>query len=303
MSAMVAIDDFKDSKWSADKTDDKLKKLQELENQYAVDQGRPAVKISLLTPTTPQEDRIAGAYDHDAKPHCITINKNMLDDPSCKFEVLDTIIHEGRHAYQHWVRDNNRTDLESRQLISKWTEDEKSGGYIGPFESEYKYRYQAVERDAYDYARREMDNKFSQLIGEEKEYEKYRLNVDTNDKRLKTTGEISLGLDFETKIDSEVHKRYETIQRLKAGIPASVISTQNQNATTIRERLPDEYTLSQDENSKERSGVVAEGFDFHKALAAHIKGNEEMYAQLDAQRGGQHVVQQMPQQEKGLLRG
>lgn len=45
-----------------------------------------------------------------------------------------------------------------------------------------------------------------------------------------------------------------------------------------------------------------EGFDFHKALAEHSKGNDEMYARLDALRGGQIVAQQLPQPDQGLAR-
>lgn len=59
-------------------------------------------------------------------------------------------------------------------------------------------------------------------------------------------------------------------------------------------------------NTHEQRGVLqqpfSEVFDFHKALAEHSKGNDEMYARLDALRGGQIVAQQLPQQDQGLAR-
>jgi hypothetical protein len=125
----------------------RLETLQNVEDQMAEIQGRPAL---LIQPT----DLPANTFgQYDGKN--IQINSNTIMDTSMPVnEFVDTIVHEGRHAYQDYAIQNPgfETDLNK---VDQWAENFEPGNYLAPEEfGQEIYMNQPVEADAWGYASR-----------------------------------------------------------------------------------------------------------------------------------------------------
>ena len=71
------------------------------------------------------------------------------DDP---FQVMETVIHETQHQYQHYLVENpdKRPEHISEETIQSWKEN--FDNYISPRDDYEGYRKQPVEQDARDTA-------------------------------------------------------------------------------------------------------------------------------------------------------
>ncbi|MCM1352934.1 MAG: hypothetical protein NC250_09420, partial [Alistipes senegalensis] len=87
----------------------------------------------------------------------ITINSTYLEassrNPEIFQEILDTLIHEGRHAYQDYNM-NEREVHPRRSEIDSWRENESCGYYSGDASElgARLYRFQPQETDARQFA-------------------------------------------------------------------------------------------------------------------------------------------------------
>jgi predicted SprT family Zn-dependent metalloprotease len=96
-----------------------------------------------------------GSYSHRLR--LVTINKNLLDKPE-GINLLGTVIHEVRHAYQYEAAFNNRHPDVSSETRQLWRSNlpPPSSNYVSPVKngvSNYDaYRNQPVEKDAFWFA-------------------------------------------------------------------------------------------------------------------------------------------------------
>ena len=118
--------------------------------------------------------------NHDPNWHCygmfevdssgrklLYLSINLIDNPRLRYHALETILHEGRHAYQY--------EQISKKKISpfnfkakKWRDN--YSGYITSREDRTLYSIQPIERDAQKYAIKEME-KFSFKFRNEEDYQ------------------------------------------------------------------------------------------------------------------------------------
>jgi hypothetical protein len=101
-------------------------------------QERPAMPIVIE-----DLDGAVGQYDGES----IVLDPDHVkgDDVS---EVVDTIVHEGRHAYQdHLVQ--NPEAASDLSVVSAWDQNMQPGGYVSQGQ---EYFTQPIEADAWDYA-------------------------------------------------------------------------------------------------------------------------------------------------------
>jgi hypothetical protein len=124
------------SKWNELSINERREALQQLENHYAELQGREPCPIK---PTT--NPKVLGQYDYSEE--IIYLNEQrLLANDKC-YEAVNTILHEGRHAYQDYVIG----ELEGQAVedeISKWKKN-FIGGYL---KKEPEYWLQSIEADA-----------------------------------------------------------------------------------------------------------------------------------------------------------
>ena len=91
-----------------------------------------------------------GYYDHD--DHSITLNERALTDSVSSwdsYDLLETVSHELRHAYQHEAVDHPTDYMVTAETIAEW--DYNIDHYIRPEVNYDGYRDQTIEVDARDF--------------------------------------------------------------------------------------------------------------------------------------------------------
>ena len=133
---------FKGSFWQGYSPEKRLKILQALEKKMAKKQSRPEVKVEVYPdPDWPS----LGMFEVKGGKQTLFINEKLIWNPQLRFFAMETIIHEGRHAYQYYVITNKKINwynFKEKRWKANWE------GYIPSSESEAAYNIQAVERDA-----------------------------------------------------------------------------------------------------------------------------------------------------------
>jgi len=119
--------------------------LQEIENTAAKVQGRPPAKV-LFAPF-PNAPNQMGTYNPAA--NVITINQNLLLKGKSWDAFMNTVLHEGRHAFQFFAIDEGTfaadfTGEMSTNASNYVTYSEEPGGY-------QRYREQPMEADAWSF--------------------------------------------------------------------------------------------------------------------------------------------------------
>lgn len=110
--------------WANLPAEEKLAFLQEYENVMAAMQGRDAIPVRVITPeelASYGDGAIMGYYNHGKKemrinPAFLENRKNITGVSVFSLpQVLETIAHEGRHAWQHYVVDHPEKKLVDRK--------------------------------------------------------------------------------------------------------------------------------------------------------------------------------------------
>jgi len=205
---------FQSENWDTLTDEEKRSQLQALENKEAEEQGRKARTVEI--------DETAGEGEHGVYKSdgngggTIQVSKYDLDHN--QYECMDTVYHEGRHAYQDDVVHKRISHNENKETVNQWTKDDKEG-YIGANEAhsqgrDFDYRFQAQERDAYDYAREKMDG--NEAIQNDPRFQEYAANRDYNDLINQYQGEEFYEVNGEQavceKTDTVVQSRCDTAE-------------------------------------------------------------------------------------------
>lgn len=116
--------------------------LQEVEARMADIQGRPTVPVTSeeLAPT------IFGGFDG----RIIRLNAAHLENDMPVEEFINTIVHEGRHAYQEYAT-NNPGFVADDNVVSSWMENRKNYLLAEDYGQEI-YISQPLEADAWRFA-------------------------------------------------------------------------------------------------------------------------------------------------------
>lgn len=131
---------------------DKLEALQEAENGIAGLVGRPALTI------------LPGQLDAGEYGLCdgetIWVNEDYLE-PGFNQEMIRTIVHEGRHAYQYYACSNPAAHGDAAE-VEAWLSNLRPGHYIKWKENPGRYMSQPVEADAFAYEEAVMETYLSE---------------------------------------------------------------------------------------------------------------------------------------------
>ena len=138
------IEGLSTEKWECLTPTERLETLQTLEDKLAEIQGRPPVPVRMSE--TPGEN---GHYSLLEREITLNIKDLESNEPEKRLELIDTIAHEGRHAYQHYAIENPGFHPDKAQVDS-WREnfnDYEDGTKDGLM----AYRLQPIEADAWQY--------------------------------------------------------------------------------------------------------------------------------------------------------
>jgi hypothetical protein len=145
-AAIEAMDDLFPGAWQTLDAGDRLTALQDVVDQMAAIQGRPGVKV--VPGAMPQG--AFGAFDGEQ----ITVNAAHLEGDMPVGEFVDTIVHEGRHAYQAYAVEHPGAVTDSA-LVASWAENMAPGNYLNAEQyGQELYQNQPIEADAWSYAGR-----------------------------------------------------------------------------------------------------------------------------------------------------
>jgi hypothetical protein len=183
----------------------------------AKEQGRKPVKIK--DPRAMDQEELEnigdseGYYDHSKQ--LIYIRLNSLESEE-SYSVVETVIHEGRHAYQYQAIEDSELHS-NKQEVERWKKNTHSKGGVY-FDSEDKgfYRFQATERDANDYTRDKMEQIFTELekdLGENLGYEPYTNKIKNIDLLHENIVMQRYGPDYIPQIDQLVDQLIQQRER------------------------------------------------------------------------------------------
>ncbi len=155
-------EELKFDNWTKLELSEKIDVLNDLESRIAEIEHRPACPVrydATMGEIEVYGDQVygrMGGYSPDTKD--ITLNANLLEssDPRVYLEVIDTIVHEGRHAYQDY--NINVCEVHPRHSeVESWAETMGDGkwGYWGDCSTligQRLYEQQSVEIDARNFA-------------------------------------------------------------------------------------------------------------------------------------------------------
>jgi len=141
VSELSQIDEISPESWSELDETERLQVAQDIEDTMANIQGRPAQEV-VVDPNL--EPGTYGGYDGN----CIRVSEWSLQSNDSK-EFVDTIVHEGRHAYQDYAVQNPGFDPNEKE-VAGWAEN--FNNYLDPQTyGQEAYASQPVEADAWNY--------------------------------------------------------------------------------------------------------------------------------------------------------
>lgn len=161
---LETVDELKYENWSKLSLSERAEVLNRIEQNVAAIEHRPALKVE-LEELQPRSLGYQCAAENKIVLNTLYVGANSREQHR---EVLDTIIHEGRHAYQHYNTDV-KTIHESLSEVRTWYENFYNPDYeyyrsgtqkiLIPYHDgtihdvDYRlYYYQPVETDARDFA-------------------------------------------------------------------------------------------------------------------------------------------------------
>lgn len=156
---------FTEEKWNNLTSESRLAILQEMENRRAAADGRRPAQVCIGDKEDFDEPGSLGFYADQAQE--IHLNYRYFSDESPLHSgagALSVLLHEGRHAFQHFRVQSGITD-QSAEILKEWLSSEKY--YLSPDASELGmalYGLQSIEDDARRFSRRELQRIIHNLM-------------------------------------------------------------------------------------------------------------------------------------------
>lgn len=165
-------------------------------------QSQPASVYSFV-PNSTRDPR--GQYDDVT--HSIKLNQDLLTQDT-PHTAMETLFHEYRHSYQHFVA-NERPDLaESPQQLEDFQKNTQA--YIRSETDKMMYYAQPIEVDARAYARQQMEMTYGEQ--NDPHYTAHRQEHDQTDAQYRSFATLTYGNDHEAQAREIVYDIYDLKQ-------------------------------------------------------------------------------------------
>lgn len=143
--------------WENLNAGERLGVLQSIEDRMAEIQGRPPVPISACE----MDASTFGGWNGQT----IELNTSHLQSDMSVSEFIDTIVHEGRHAFQDYAIQNPGV-VSDVGIVNAWAENRIPGNYLRAEEyGQELYLAQPLEADAWAFAGRVTDGLIAANVG------------------------------------------------------------------------------------------------------------------------------------------
>jgi hypothetical protein len=203
----------------------RLDALQQMENQLASQENRPALPVAEI----PSDKREIGS---DGQPTlrgyfdpAVGENGGIFIDPQLiqndePYQSAETYFHEARHAYQYQTAYYPEIYPEvSREQADQWRMNEEA--YIGREDielGEYQYGHyygQPMEVDARQTGQERTEELYAGQFQDQAGYPQYRANADAASENREQKAIAQLGPDYQEQAWQGVQAKYQAIQDMQ----------------------------------------------------------------------------------------
>ena len=149
LKTMMKSDRYSQKNWKKASVEERKQILRDLFNEMQAIYG---VSLSLLTiePIPSDPGYTTNGYYSDFY-RGVWINEDLLSDPSHYNKIMNTMVHEMRHAYQHEVVRNPKNFMVDEETVKEWSDNFEN--YKTTAKDGYSaYRDQPIEKDARQFA-------------------------------------------------------------------------------------------------------------------------------------------------------
>ena len=198
---MFLLSKFKQKKWGKISPAKRQTVLQKVENKMARRAGRPSLPVSIHTDP---DWYCYGMFEVCNGKQILHINISLISDISLRFQALATILHEGRHATQTFITEN---DIAWFQFKAKrWKRN--MANYVSSKQDKNLYAMQEIERDAQLFTLKKLKRWYRKFAKEDDflyTYDAIKHQFDENERKAKER----YGRFYRYKINREIdHMKY-----------------------------------------------------------------------------------------------
>ena len=152
---------FKLKKWQHYSAGKRQRILERIEKKQAKKLKRPTLPVVVnASPNCPY----FGMFESVNNRQLLHINIRLLEEPNLRFHALETIFHEGRHAFQFYLIHKRKPrfyEFKKKRWIENYS------GYITSSEDKLFYSAQPIERDAQRYAIKKLERLYHRFKNED----------------------------------------------------------------------------------------------------------------------------------------
>lgn len=189
---------FKQRKWVKLTPSKRLKVYNALEAKFAKKQHRQPLDVVIYPDANWKP---LGMFTNTRGKRVIYLRQDLIDNPQMRFHGMETILHEGRHAYQYETINKKLPWWAFR--AKKWKKNWE--GYIPSSENSVAYNNQSVEQDAQKFAYKNM-LKLSRKYNGDADFDR---TMHTNEFRLESADDMArkeFGIFYKHRINKMINK-------------------------------------------------------------------------------------------------
>lgn len=296
-----AIEKLDKTNWCQLSIQDKIDVLQCIENEFAKRTQRIPCPVSGYT----DRPNVMGHYDRETQ--CIRINIEELasgtkygDDFA---EHLDTVLHEGRHAYQDQAVRGLIVHPDQAE-VERWRDNLLPGHYISYSELPEEYFKQPVEADAFSYAetmKNTVLQERSEYMVAEKDIQKQNnINLNSTNENLHEYHRSDSSFDIAAKqIDDkrEMREKYRARHNNMAGETRRLDWNKEKNEMKERYQARHnagsktaEYEAISDKNEVREKYRAKHNITEHDGEQGQLSIRNENQEKYHARRSNEHTI-------------
>jgi hypothetical protein len=147
IAALLAQSQYSEAAWNAADADGRKQMLNDFMNDVAEIYGVDINTTINFTNTPPSGGTINyGSYTNSKQR--ININEYIINNRSNSYDLMNTVVHELRHAYQHQAVEHPEKFIVTQETLDRW--ECNFDNYVSSGDDFDLYREQGVEIDARD---------------------------------------------------------------------------------------------------------------------------------------------------------
>jgi len=293
--------------WAKSSPTERVAALQELENYFAHQDGRQPCQIHSSNELAKGVNGVH-KFGPDGNER-IDINANLIQPSQTQpYQAVETLCHESRHAYQHHVV-NNPELAENQDKLQDWQMN-LDGGYLEPPETpetrplqdEYfldysEYRWQPVEADANDVARRRTDELYQDTFEDTTQYPAYKEEKERELVLEEVYAEDYLGENYKEEAYRAMVAKYQAKKDMSLQQGDTDLEQGAEQATAPEQTEPEQLEAAEEASQE---GAVAENQPIQEEVAPDEAESEQQAVAEDADRE-QAVTVDQPGQKEAVL--